>query len=165
MSKGRRSVDIIIIGPIIVAMIVGAGVAIYFTGLLDRVISQVGEMLGSRPATVVEEMVEEDPGGVSAFVDLPSFIINLPDGTDRVTFLRFRVAVELADQSMVSSFNQRLPYIIDAIQTQLRNRNLEDLVGLNGMKTIRDILMKNAKRIGGEDVFIRDIIVRELIVQ
>lgn len=83
-------------------------------------------------------------GGVKApvFVDLPEMTVNLSALDGRATFLKVKVALEVADQDVVSKINPVLPRVLDAFQVYLRELRASDLDGSAGLFRVKEDLQK-----------------------
>lgn len=82
--------------------------------------------------------------GVKApvFVDLPEMTVNLSALDGRATFLKVKVALEVADQEVVAKINPVLPRVLDAFQVYLRELRASDLDGSAGLFRVKEDLQK-----------------------
>lgn len=76
------------------------------------------------------------------FVDLPEMTVNLSALDGRATFLKVKVALEVADQDVVSKINPVLPRVLDAFQVYLRELRASDLDGSAGLFRVKEDLQK-----------------------
>lgn len=83
-------------------------------------------------------VVEQKP---VVFYDLPEMTVNLStDG--RATYLKVRIALEVADQAMVDRISPYLPRILDAFQIYLRELRPADLEGSAGLFRLKEELLR-----------------------
>jgi flagellar FliL protein len=77
------------------------------------------------------------------FVDLPEVLVNLSTaGTDRTQYLKAKVVLELADQSMVQQITPVMPRVMDSFQTYLRELRASDLDGSAGLYRMKEELTR-----------------------
>ncbi|MEH0069583.1 flagellar basal body-associated FliL family protein [Pannonibacter sp. Pt2-lr] len=75
------------------------------------------------------------------FYDLPEMTVNLST-EGRATYLRVRIALEVADQAMVDRISPYLPRILDAFQIYLRELRPADLEGSAGLFRLKEELLR-----------------------
>jgi flagellar FliL protein len=76
------------------------------------------------------------------FVDLPEMTVNLSALDGRATFLKVKVALEVADSDVVAKINPVLPRVLDAFQVYLRELRASDLDGSAGLFRVKEDLQK-----------------------
>ncbi|MGH1403517.1 MAG: flagellar basal body-associated FliL family protein [Alphaproteobacteria bacterium] len=106
----------------------------------------------------------EEGGGSSAFLAIPSMIVNLntEDGTPR--FLRLTVQLELEDPSEYSQVEAVLPRVIDQFQTYLRELRVRDLRGSAGIYRLQmELLWRVNKAV--DPVKVKDVLFQEILIQ
>lgn len=153
--------DLLIVGPIVIAILLASGISLYFMGVLDAVSGLLSGIEIRRSATTGRDT---DPGGPSAFVDLPAIIVNLQDDSGSLRFLRLRANVVLAGADSGGIIDQRMPLILDGIQTDLRKLEVGQAVGPKGYDRVQQILLDNVRKFAAP-LYVRDVSVVELIVQ
>ncbi|WP_349357542.1 flagellar basal body-associated FliL family protein [Stappia sp.] len=130
-AGGGKKKKLIIFGAGgLVLLLVGGGAAAYFLGLFG----------GSEPVAEpgAEPVVEQKP---VVFYDLPEMTVNLStDG--RATYLKVRIALEVADDNVVDKIEPFLPRILDAFQVYLRELRPADLEGSSGLFRLKEELLR-----------------------
>ena len=99
------------------------------------------------------------------FVDLPEVLVNLSSaGTDRAQYLKAKVVLELADQTMIQQIQPVMPRVMDAFQTYLRELRASDLEGSAGLYRLKEELTRrvNVAIAPGK---INAVLFKEIIVQ
>jgi flagellar FliL protein len=100
-----------------------------------------------------------------AFVDLPEVLVNLSStGTDRAQYLKAKIVLELADQSMIAQIQPIMPRVMDSFQTYLRELRASDLDGSAGLYRMKEELTRrvNVAIAPGK---INAVLFKEIIVQ
>ncbi len=106
----------------------------------------------------------EEGGSSSAFLAIPSMIVNLntEDGTPR--FLRLTVQLELEDPGESSQVEAVLPRVIDQFQTYLRELRVRDLRGSAGIYRLQmELLWRVNKAV--DPVKVKDVLFQEILIQ
>lgn len=79
----------------------------------------------------------------AVFVDLPEVLVNLSNnGSDRTQYLKVKVVLELADQSLMLQIQPVMPRLIDTFQTYLRELRPTDLDGSAGLYRLKEELTR-----------------------
>lgn len=77
------------------------------------------------------------------FVDLPDVLVNLSNGgSERTQYLKVKIVLELADQTMIQQIQPIMPRVIDAFQTYLRELRASDLDGSAGLYRLKEELTR-----------------------
>lgn len=130
-------------------LVVGGGGAAYFTFL-------------KAPDQKKAEAEKPKP---LAFVDLPEVLVNLSStDADRTHYLKAKIVLELADQSMVAQIQPIMPRVMDSFQTYLRELRASDLDGSAGLYRMKEELTRrvNVAIAPGK---INAVLFKEIIVQ
>jgi flagellar FliL protein len=116
----------------------------------------------------------EDPHGAPAgaeahakapvFVDLPEMTVNLSALDGRATFLKVKVALEVADQEVVTKITPVLPRVLDAFQVYLRELRASDLDGSAGLFRVKEDLQKRIN-IAIYPGRVEAVLFREIVIQ
>lgn len=150
--SGKRIVLFIIL-PLLVIMGGGAAGA-YFTGFLG----------GHEGAEEEAAPVEEAHVRTAIFVDVPDLLVNLNTDGRRTSFLKLKVALEVAKEEDTPLLEQRMPRVVDVFQVYLRELRAEDLRGSAGLYRLREDLLARAKT-AGEPAEVTDVLFKEMLVQ
>jgi flagellar FliL protein len=100
-----------------------------------------------------------------AFMDLPDVMVNLSNpGSDRAHYLKVKIALEVADQTVIPHIQPLLPRVMDAFQTYLRELRPTDLEGSAGLYRLKEEL---TRRINAaiEPARINAVLFKEILVQ
>ena len=101
----------------------------------------------------------------AVFVDLPEVLVNLNGGgIDRPQYLKVKIVLELADQTMVQQIQPVMPRVMDQFQTYLRELRANDLDGSAGLYRMKEELTRrvNASISPGR---INAVLFKEIVVQ
>lgn len=161
-TKGKRKLLIIIA---IVAVLALAGAGVMFSGML-------GGKKGEKDAETTEEQAAEagDPNAAAAgpakpaYYELPEFLVNLTSTTNKPSFLKMSVTLELRDAKAVQIVEANKPRIMDAFNTYLREVRAQDMAGSAGIFRLRGELMARINRTV-EEGLVKDILFSEIIIQ
>ena len=120
------SMKVLMIGGAALAVLVGAGGGGYYF---------FTHKSGPKPdAAAVKSAV---------FVDLPEVLVNLSNtGSERTQYLKIKLVLELAEQSMVAQITPVMPRVMDAFQTYLRELRPSDLEGSAGLYRLKEELTR-----------------------
>lgn len=159
-SGGKKKL-IILIG-VALLVVIGGVAAAYFTGLLDPLV----KMIAGSEETAGGHAKEEGPRtGEAVFMDVEEILVNLNTGGGRKqTFLKIKVALELADKKDEQRVQTLMPRVRDNFQTYLRELRVDDLKGSAGMYRLREELLTrvNAAVAPAE---VLDVLFKEMLVQ
>jgi flagellar FliL protein len=161
-TKGKRKLLIIIA---IVAVLALAGAGVMFSGML-------GGKKGEKDAETTEEQSADagDPNAAAAgpakpvYYELPEFLVNLTSTTNKPSFLKMSVTLELRDAKAVEIVEANKPRIMDAFNTYLREVRAQDMAGSAGIFRLRGELMARINRTV-EEGLVKDILFSEIIIQ
>lgn len=99
------------------------------------------------------------------FVDLPEVLVNLSNsGADRVQYLKVKIVLELANQSMVQQIQPIMPRVMDAFQTYLRELRPMDLDGSAGLYRLREELTRRVNATIAPS-HVNAVLFKEIVVQ
>lgn len=158
-GKGRNIKRLLLLVVLPLLLVVGGGAGVYLSGAADPLLAMVG--LGH--AKEAEEVVPEQPKA-TVYYDLPEMLVNLNTAGRKQSFLKIRVALELADGGDVPRVEQAMPRVVDQFQVYLRELRVEDLQGAAGMYRLREELLV---RVGAavKPAKVNDVLFREMLVQ
>ncbi len=122
-GTGKKKIILFVVLPLL--LLVGIGVGIFFSGILDK------------PKEIAETEVQPD----KVLYSLPEMLTNISgDGHPR-RFLKVRVVLELADKADIARLKHLEPRIIDILQVYLRELRIDDLRGSHGLVWLRQELL------------------------
>ncbi len=183
-KKGSKK-KLLLMVLVAVVLIVAGGAGAYFMGYLDSFIgketAEDGEHAegGAQDGHAKEgdhgdkkkeshgkaEGGHGDAGGdSSAFLAIPTMIVNLntEDGTPR--YLRLTVQLELDDPSEKAEVEAVIPRVIDQFQTYLRELRVRDLRGSAGIYRLQMELLWRVNQ-ASDPVKIKDVLFQEILIQ
>jgi flagellar protein FliL len=107
------------------------------------------------------------PRKPAAFLDLPEMTINLAASggqNDRQQFLRMKIALEVAEQKVVTEIQPMLPRIVDAFQVFMRELRPQDLEGSAGLYRLREEMTRRVN-VAVYPARVDAVLFKELMVQ
>ena len=158
-KKGRgKKMMLFIILPLLILS--GGGAGLYVTGIFDMLLGG-----GEEPHAEAEEMDEHaGPPEPGIFFDIPDILVNLNAATRDSSYLKLSVSLELGGEEDIVAIERVMPRINDNFQVYLRQMRLQDLHGSAGLYRLKEELLRRI-RTAASDVDIRDVLVREMLVQ
>jgi flagellar protein FliL len=164
-KKGLDKKKIIIIAAAAV-LLLGGGAGAYFTGLLDGLLGKKAEESAEgghgKAASGGGDHGEE--GAASAFIEIPTMIVNLDsaDGTPR--YLRLSVQLELENPVDKPAVELVIPRVVDQFQTYLRELRVKDLRGSAGIYRLQMELLWRVNQ-AAAPVEVKDVLFQEILIQ
>jgi flagellar FliL protein len=153
-KKGKKGLLFVVVG---VLALLGIGAGLHFSGMLG------GGKAPAEPVETAQEAASKVPPK-TVFYELPQFLINLNSGTDRVSFLKITVTLELRDEKAAIVIDENKPRIMDAFNTYLRELRPSDLAGSAGIYRLREELLTRLNNTVESDLVV-DILFSEILVQ
>ena len=99
------------------------------------------------------------------FVDLPDVLVNLSNpGSDRTQYLKVKIVLELADQTMIQQVQPIMPRVIDTFQTYLRELRASDLDGSAGLYRLKEELTRRVN-IALAPSRVNAVLFKEMVIQ
>ncbi len=186
---GKKKLLIILLSVLL--LIGGGGAAAYFTGMLDSFIGggdeagegedgehgddhgegkdgDHGDKKGKKKSKKKGDDHGDDEGGYggdgTAFLEMPTMIVNLntEDGTPR--YLRLTVQLELDNESDKADVEAVIPRVIDQFQTYLRELRVKDLRGSAGIYRLQMELLWRVNQ-AADPVEVKDVLFQEILIQ
>ena len=165
-SKGGSKKLLIIVG-LVVFLVIGAGAAVFFTGLLDPLLGggeETAEHSDGGEASGGEDGENAEGGGPAVFHDMPEMIVTLNTGGRKQVFLKITVSLELRSASDIAKIQSLMPRIVDNFQVYLRELRIDDLKGSAGMYRLREELLTRV-RAAAHPAKINGVLFKEMLVQ
>lgn len=144
--SGKKLVLFIIL-PVVLVCAAAAG--LYVSGIF-----------GPKKPEKQAEAVKVPP----TYYDLPSMLVNLSTSSNKPTFLKLTVALELSKATDKKPLEEVMPRIIDNFQVYMRELRVSDLKGSAGLYRLREELLQRVNQ-AVEPVKVRDVLFREMLVQ
>ncbi len=189
-KKGGKKKLLMILVPIL--LLGGGGAAAYFTGMLDGLLGVEAEIIceegdeecehekaaaehakegegeddghGGKKKAAAGGHGEEGEGGESAFLAIPTMLVDLntDDGTPR--HLRLSVQLELEDPADKAGVEAVIPRVIDQFQVFLRELRVRDLRGSAGIYRLQMELLWRVNQ-ATDPIEIKDVLFQEILIQ
>lgn len=110
-------------------------------------------------------------GDGSATASHDTFIFNLPpmmvnlnsDGTTQ-PFMKLTIALEVADEHMMTEIQPRLPKVVDAFQVYMRELRKSDLEGSAGIYRLKEELLRRVN-MAIYPAHVESVLFKEILVQ
>ena len=152
-AKGGLKKKLIILVPVLLVVLGGGGwFAASFMGAFDG-----GEE--------VSLQAEAPPPPKPAFYhELPEMVVNLSSKEKRGQFLKMKIALEVADESVAMAMQPNLPRVLDLFQIYLRELRAQDLEGSQGIYRLKEELLKRIN-LAVHPSRVNRILFKEIIVQ
>ncbi len=154
---GKKKPPIIIIAAAAAVLVLGGGGAGAFFLMKKPAAAEGGKEAGHGKKTEKkdEKKKEEHAGGKGqagvtmasgpdgvTFYGLPSMTVNMQTADGRPSYLKLKLTLELADESVADQLNENLPRLTDMFQLFLRELRPEDLSGSQGGYQLRMELLR-----------------------
>lgn len=151
-------------------LIVGGGVGLYFSGMLDKVFphkavncesAKAGDKGFSECAAIQDAAASSQPG---VFLNMPDMIVNLNSSGKQPRFLKVSLKLELNSAEDEKNLAPLLPRVVDQFQMYLRELRIEDLRGTSGIYRMKIELLSRV-RAAVPNIKVRDVLFQEILVQ
>lgn len=172
-AKGGKGKLIIIIAAAAVVLI-SIPLALFFLGFFggseeaEEEASPITKESEDLPSTE-DELVRYDEDGnpiieQTIYYDMEEFIVNLNVGSNRPSFLKMTLSLELPGELHVAPIESKLPRIRDSFQIYLRELRTDDLQGSAGIYRLREELLLRINKIV-HPAKVNDILFKEILIQ
>jgi len=141
-------------------LVLGAGAALWFTGVLTHPGKSVDASVKSRDAVTPPAPVYPAP----VYVEIPDIVANMSGGSHKQTSLKLTARLELARAADTDKVREAMPRIQDLFQAYLREMRPEDLRGPGGTYRLREELLGRAN-VAAAPSRIIDILFTQMIMQ
>ncbi|HBR69985.1 MAG TPA: flagellar basal body protein FliL [Rhodospirillaceae bacterium] len=105
-----------------------------------------------------------EEGGDSAFLAIPTMIVNLNTQDGNPRYLRLTVQLELEDPADKAAVEAIIPRVIDQFQTYLRELRVKDLRGSAGIYRLQMELLWRVNQAAAPSK-IKDVLFQEILIQ
>jgi flagellar FliL protein len=101
----------------------------------------------------------------AVFVDLPEVLVNLSNtGSERTQYLKVKIVLELADQTLMQQIQPVMPRLTDTFQTYLRELRPTDLDGSAGLYRLKEELTRRVNALIAPNK-VNAVLFKEIVVQ
>ena len=146
----RKFGKLALLGAISVGLLVAAGGGAWF-------LMQPGGDTGEKAAF-------QAVAAPAFFYDLPEITVNLNTGGGAAEFLKLSISLEIAEESMMSIVEPRMPRVLDAFQVYLRELRRDDLEGSSGIYRLKEELHRRVN-LAVYPASIENILFKEVLIQ
>ncbi len=164
-KKGKKKLLFIAIGAVVVIIIV---VVVLLTTGGKKKLDEHGNPIVNEEDMTDEQKAAKAKADLEAskpvYYELPEFLVNLNSTTQRVSFLKMSVTLELKDVATVAVMDANKPRIQDIFNTYLRELRPADIQGSQGIYRLRTELISRLNSTIEEGA-VKDILFGEIIVQ
>jgi flagellar FliL protein len=148
-TDGKRR--LIMIGGAVGAALLIAGAGGYF-------------FLSSQKAPVPAAEAEALAAPESFIFNLPEITVNLSSADGKESFMKLTIALEVADENMMTIIQPRLAKVMDAFQVYLRELRKSDLDGSAGIYRLKEELLRRVN-VAIAPAQVENILFKEILVQ
>lgn len=156
--SGKKLILLIVL-PIV--LLVGAGVGVYMSGLLDPLLGIEEEQAEGEETPAEEEPAGEPPGH---YLQLDEIRANLRGPGGKTRFLKLQVTLELEDPIHEEAVNQAVPRIKDSFLVFLRELRVEELEGSQGFYRVTEELLNRVNK-AVAPIKVRNVLVTDMLIQ
>jgi flagellar protein FliL len=100
----------------------------------------------------------------STYVDAPAMVVNMRSADGQTHFLKLRFVLVAASTGKVALINQRMPVVVDSLQSFLRELRPEDLNGSAAVFRVKEEMMIRTQDVLGQGS-VRDILIQDMVEQ
>ncbi|KKC35502.1 flagellar basal body-associated protein FliL [Devosia epidermidihirudinis] len=152
-KKGIPKLFIIIGAAAIVVLLAGGGLFFFLSSNTSKAEHGVTDEAGAPVA------------GASTFIfNLPTMLVNLNNGGEGESFMKLTVALEVANESVMTEIQPRMAKVVDAFQVYLRELRKSDLEGSAGVYRLKEELLRRVN-VAIYPSRIESILFKEILVQ
>ncbi|ODT68208.1 MAG: hypothetical protein ABS75_21335 [Pelagibacterium sp. SCN 63-23] len=150
-KKGIPKIFIIIGAAAAIVLLAGAGLFFVLTSS-----SGDGTAEGGAGSAVVHD---------TFIFNLPPMMVNLNSGEgDAPAVMKLTLALEVADEKMMTEIQPRLPKVIDAFQVYMRELRKSDLEGSAGIYRLKEELLRRVN-LAIYPAHVESVLFKEILVQ
>lgn len=113
------------------------------------------------PANVRKEISDMKS---ALFVEAPQMVVSVRSGDGRAHFLKLRFVIVAWSEGKADEIKDKMPIVVDSLQSFLRELRPEDLAGSAAVYRIKEEIMIRMRRSFGPDT-IEDVLIQDLIEQ
>jgi flagellar FliL protein len=145
-KKGRGRL-IVVVAAALVVLLAGAGLYVVLT-------SGKGEQAAATTLVAAPTFI----------FNLPSMTVNLNNEADGEAFMKLTVALEVANEEMMTEIQPRMAKVVDAFQVYLRELRKSDLEGSAGIYRLKEELLRRVN-VSIYPSRVESILFKEILVQ
>lgn len=131
-GKGKKKLPIMLIAGAAAFVVLAGGAGAYFM-LFSGAPAETHAADGEHGAAVAHE---------GFIFNLPAMTVNLKSEGDGEAFMKLTIALEVADEEVMTEIQPRLAKVVDAFQVYLRELRKSDLQGSAGIYRLKEELRR-----------------------
>lgn len=159
-KKGVNKLFIIIGAAAVVVLLAGAGIFFFMSSG-----SSAPAGTDAHGATAEAVAGEHGAGAADTFIfNLEPMMVNLQSTDGAQNYMKLTVALEVADESMMTEIQPRLAKVVDAFQVYMRELRKSDLEGSAGVYRLKEELLRRVN-IAVYPARIESVLFKEILVQ
>lgn len=143
-------------------ILIGGGAGLYFSGVLDGLLGK-GHEAGEK---VADDGYGAGHGTVGSahFLEIPNIKVNLKSPDAQPRYLMLQVVLELENEQDKLAVESVMPRVIDQIQTYLRELQIKDLRGSQGLYRL-EIEMLSRVNAAAYPVEVKAVLFQQVLIQ
>lgn len=150
----------IIIGAAVLALLLAGGGLFFFLSS-----SGGGDAAAHGEASGGEHGESASGGAHDTFIfNLPPMMVNLNSNGEAAAFMKLTIALEVADEHVMTEIQPRLAKVIDAFQVYLRELRKSDLEGSAGIYRLKEELLRRVN-LAIYPAHVESVLFKEILVQ
>ncbi|MBJ3783927.1 flagellar basal body-associated FliL family protein [Devosia sediminis] len=154
-KKGIPKLFIIIGAAVVVLLLAGGGLFFFLSSSGGEEAAAHGEGHGEAAATAAHD---------TFIFNLPPMMVNLNSQGEGASFMKLTIALEVADEHMMTEIQPRLAKVIDAFQVYLRELRKSDLEGSAGIYRLKEELLRRVN-LAIYPAHVESVLFKEILVQ
>lgn len=160
-KKGVNKLFILIGAAVVVVLLAGAGIFFFMSSG-----SSASAGADTHGATADAAAAgEHGAGAADTFIfNLEPMMVNLQSTDGTQNYMKLTVALEVADQAMMTEIQPRLAKVVDAFQVYMRELRKSDLEGSAGVYRLKEELLRRVN-IAVYPARIESVLFKEILVQ
>ncbi|USI71983.1 flagellar basal body-associated FliL family protein [Sphingomonas morindae] len=117
-----------------------------------------------RPAAPPTEVAPASGAAADLYVDAPPIIVSVHGADGRAHFIKLRFVVVARSKGKAELLKERMPMLLDALQSFLRELRAEDLDGSAAVYRVKEEMMLRIRAAIGDDS-VSDVLIQDLVEQ
>ncbi len=151
VKKGIPKLFIFIGAAIVIVLLGGAGLFFFLSSGSSEASAEGGH---AAPVMSTDTFI----------FNLPPMMVNLNGGGETQSFMKLTVALEVADEAMMTQIQPRLAKVVDAFQVYLRELRRSDLEGSAGIYRLKEELLRRVN-LAIYPAHVESVLFKEILVQ
>ena len=154
-KKGIHKLFIIIGAAVVVLLLAGGGLFFFLSSSGGEGAAAEGHGEAATAGAVAHD---------TFIFNLPPMMVNLNSAGETAAFMKLTIALEVADEHMMTEIQPRLAKVIDAFQVYLRELRKSDLEGSAGIYRLKEELLRRVN-LAIYPAHVESVLFKEILVQ